>query len=102
MTTIKSLSLWLFWSAVYLFRPAPKSIDSWLKKAVRTRNPIKTFSPFLYHNNDGQNWSIYFDDESSYVERRTIAVDVYVGQETGNIVGLNICDSQLRAKETVS
>jgi len=54
--------------------------------------------PSVWHNLDSNMWHVYFENERSYtVSRRTLSVELHIGQESGKIVGLNIFDETLIA-----
>ena len=90
---------WLFFLAWYLFRQKPKDFAGYLKMLERRRSPWWKFRPCVYHNDDDKQWEIWFEDESSYGESRLWNVTVHVGQESGRVTGVLVCDEALVAKK---
>lgn len=91
------LLAWLLWRTYYIFRPAPRSLEDYLTRSMRTRWPWWTFQSSVWHNDDGGMWEVCFTDERSFSTRRTMKVDCHIGFESGDIVGFNVWDETLRA-----
>jgi len=89
---------WIFWRLAYLFR-SPVSLADYLLKVDRCWNPWRKFRPCVRHNDDGDEWTVYFTDERSYVERMQFNVECHIGCETGDIVGFNVWDKTLKKSE---
>jgi len=89
---------WIFWYLVYAVRPQPKELETYITKGIRLSPPWWKFRPSVWHNPDGKMWHVYFENESSYtISRRTLSIELHIGQESGKVVGLNIWDETLIA-----
>ena len=94
---------WAFWSVCYLFRRTPRNLHDWLQRSIRTRKPWWKFKPTAYHNHDGQQWDVWFEDEEYVcVGSQHLRAQVHIGQESGRVVGLVIYDSTLKALEGIN
>ncbi len=102
MKTISAYLRWIFWTGAYACRAKPGDLAGYLLRSKRTRPPRWKFRPSLFHNENGKQWEIRFDDESSYSRREVLQVEVQRGMETGRIVGLTIWDEKLRKVEPES
>lgn len=89
----------LLWRLVYWCRGEPTDLPGYILFLERTRKR-KPFKPCLRHNQDGRQWEVYFENEMSYCERRTLTLEVYVGQKSGRVTGLIVWDEQLEPKVT--
>lgn len=98
--TIIRFATWLFWTVTYWFRRRPNELSEVLLKGRRTWWPWKKFRPNAWHNDVGEQWEVYFTDERAYTERRTIDLDVHIGNESGDIVGFDVYDKTLLRKDT--
>lgn len=88
--SIKGFCLWLFWTVFYSVRPRERDFDKYMKRTIRTSWPWWKFKPNVSYNEDGRMWHVHLANESSYTAVRTIKVPVYISEETGKIVGLNL------------
>ena len=87
---------WVFWLSVYLFRPRPRELVSYLLRGKRLRPPWWKFRSSAWHNDPGSMWEVCLSDESSYtVSKRTLTVDLHIGQESGKVTGFNVRDECL-------
>lgn len=95
---MKRFLAWLFWRTFYLGRVQSrrKPLEVWFRRLDRTRWPWQKFKPHVWYNDDGNQWHVYFTDERCYVESRELRVKAYIGDDTGDIVGLTIYDETLR------
>lgn len=93
---------WGFWTLIYLFRPIPQELGSYLQKGERTRAPWWRFKPCIYHNDDGKQWEIWLEHEQGYVEKKTIPVEVCIGMDSGRIVGITIFDETLKSNKKLN
>ena len=97
---MKRFTVWLFWRVWYVGRmrprPGPKSLEIWCTRAIRCRWPWKKFNPHIWHNDDGKMWEVWLSDEQCYGESRRMTLDVLIGRDSGDIVGLKLYDSDLR------
>lgn len=88
---------WLFWNVVYVGRHQPGELGAYLDRRMRCRWPWKKFNPSVYHNDDGNEWHVYLSGERSYTRaRQALKVDLHIGMETGQIVGFDVWDENLR------
>ena len=88
---------WVFWSFIYGFRREPHDLKSWLTRSTRTWPPWWKFKPIAYRNDDGKMWQIWLKDEVAFTRsRQMLNVELQIGQESGEIVGLNIWDENLK------
>ena len=71
-------------------------LEGYLIRATRTRWPLRKFKPSVWHNDDGNMWHVYLTGEQHFVSRRTLNLDVYVGEESGDVVGFDVWDENLR------
>lgn len=99
MKRITKFILWLFWNIVYAFKKHSTDFGDGMVMIERCVWP-RTFKPYVRHNDDGNMWHVYFTDERDYVQRQPIDVEVHIGEESGDIVGLTIWDETL-AKKTM-
>ena len=94
---------WLFWNAVYLVRPRPRTLVGMLDKSMRTTWPWRRFHPAVWHNDDGKQWEIILEHESSYSREIDLPVWAHFAQpENGGpprIVGMTIWDERLRGAD---
>ena len=86
---------WLFWTVAYAFRSRPVDLGAVLLKGQRCWWPRERFRPHVWHNDVGQLWDIWFTDERPHTEHRMRDVDVHIGMESGDIVGLTVRDKTL-------
>ena len=87
---------WAFWNVVYLIKREPKSLDQLILKIQRTRYPFWKFKPYMYHNDAGKQWEIYFENDADHVRTMTIPVEAHIGRESGKIIGITIWDETLK------
>ncbi len=85
---------WIFWNIAYMFRRRPKEFAAFLLWGSRCYWQRK-FRPYLWHNDDGSQWQVYFTEERDYVQLDNLSCDLHIGMETGDIVGLTIHDENL-------
>ena len=94
---------WLFWNAVYLVRPRPRTLVGILDKTTRTQWPWRQFRPTVWHNDYGKQWEIILEHESSYSREIDLPVWAHFAQpENGGpprIVGMTIWDERLRGAD---
>lgn len=93
---MKKFVTWVFWTVCYVCRSVPRSLEGYLLRGTRTRWPWRKFRPSVWHNDDGSMWHVYLTDEEHFVQRRTLNLDVYVGQESGDVVGFDVWDENLK------
>lgn len=96
---MKKIFAWLAWKAFYAVQPMPAKLGPFLKRVERTQYPWRKFKPCVYHNDSLSEWHVMLSDERSYTERRTIEVECLVGMESGRVVGFDIWDELLEAKQ---
>jgi hypothetical protein len=89
---------WIYWKIYYLFRPCPKELLPLLIQGERTRPPWWRFKPYMWHNDEGNQWEIYFTEERDYTQVQDIRVTAHIGLDTGKIIGLTIWDENLKEK----
>ena len=89
--------LWLFWHAVYVFRPVPKSLEAFLIREWRLQPPWQRFKPYIYHNEEGSQWEVRWKDSQTFTRLQDLRVEAHVDTETGEIVGVTLWDEVLRA-----
>ena len=92
--TVKYIK-WAFWNCYYTIM-RPRTVLAMIPMMERCRAPWWKWKPSVWHNEHGRMWHVTLSDESYYVESRQISADVYISQETGNIIGMNLFDEQLR------
>jgi len=88
---------WLFWVVFYSIKPIEKNIEGLSIRYLRIRYPFKKFKPFLYRNEEGKQWEIYFKDDDSYFisTKSNINVGVHVSYLNDEITSLTIFDEEL-------
>ena len=86
---------WLFWKSFYFFLPQPQNLGVYLERSERTRWPRWKFKPDVWHNEAGKQWEIYLENESHYVEPRTVRAYAHISEYDGRIIGLTILDREL-------
>ena len=93
---------WAFWNVAYLFRWRwrRESLGQFFKRYGRTRNPWRKFKPVTHHNDAMKEWTIYLTNEASYTRTRyMLPVDIHISDKTGEIVGFDVWDENLKIKE---
>ena len=56
-----------------------------------------TFKPSVYYNEHGRMWSVCLANEPFYVRpHQTLTVETWVSDETGEIIGFDVWDKNLR------
>ncbi len=88
---------WIMWSLLYAARPRPKELAGYLRQTERTWPPWRKFRPNVYRSDEGKEWHVWFRDERAYtISRQSLQVDLHIGMESGEIVGLDIWDESLK------
>jgi hypothetical protein len=87
--------IWMFWNVAYLFRPKPTTLMQYVQKGMRTRSPWWKFKPNVWHNRDGKQWHITFEDERNHTKEGSLKCRVHIGVESKRIVGLTVYDETL-------
>ncbi len=88
---------WIMWSLFYAVRPRPEDLAGYLRRIGQTSPPWRTFRPNVYRSDEGKEWHVWFRDEQAYViSRQSLQVDLHIGMESGEIVGLTIWDESLK------
>ena len=96
MKTLWSYIRWFFWWLVCAFAPPAKDLQTWLARSERTRPPWWEFKPCVWHNDAGKQWEVWFENENCFCKpNETLSVDLYIGLDTGRIVGLTVADEAL-------
>lgn len=94
---------WLLWSCYYLPQRCRygrdwNSLDAYLLRTERTRWPWKKFRPNLSRSTLGNRWDVWLKGDPSYTARRILDLEVMISEETGEIIGLKLWDSDLEPK----
>lgn len=58
-----------------------------LREIEKMGGPVATFSPFAMYNSDGDCLEFHLSNESCYAKRLDGWVTVYVGEDSGDVVG---------------
>lgn len=88
---------YIFWNLRYLFSAPDEDLEACLTRMRRTCWPWRKFGPHVWHNDDGRFWEIYLSNEQDYTDTGwTLRVDLCIGMETGDIVGMKISDRALK------
>ncbi len=87
---------WLGWVLYYIPQPRLKDLGTYITRMLRMRPPWWKFKPCMWHNDDGKQWEIYFEEEQSFTQQENLRIDVHRGFETNRIVGLTIWDEKLK------
>lgn len=96
--------LWLYWNLHYALRGYPKTFQSFMLAMSRLRHPYWTFEPFIYYNEAGKQWEIWFEEEHCIAEGYNEPLSklrghYYRGDKSDRIVGIIIYEESRKPKE---
>ena len=87
---------WLWWNMHYVCRGSPSTFEGYIIYLTRRRWPWKKFKPLASHCDVAERWHVYLKDEPSVtVGRHMLVVYLRVGEDSGEVVGFDVYDSQL-------
>jgi len=93
---------WLFWSAVYLFRPQPKELLAFLVRGHRTMPPWWKFRPCVYRDARSHCWKIDLTDEEDYRRGILLPVIGHFVLDGNRLVGFTLHDEYLEVDGTAA
>jgi hypothetical protein len=90
---------YLFWNLVYLFDYRKSvTVNDWIKRFKRTRNPFRKFKPSVYFNEGLNEWQVYLKDCRSItwpLRNVTLSLNIMVDSDSGEIVGFDLFKKEL-------
>jgi len=99
MKYVAKSAIWFFWWSAWQVRKCfgkPHMFHDYMWWTIKTSfPPWWKFRPYCHHNEYGKQWEVWFDNETTYTESRTIRVQAHIGMDSGRIVGLTIYDGAL-------
>jgi len=92
---------WLFWrfyyfvadvlSALRIVYP-DRSFGNYMRRAMRTVSPWRTWRPCVWRNEDLSQWEIWLEDEPSYGSHETVNLLIRRSPMDNRVVGLVLHD----------